>query len=93
MVRRTHDGGGKGMFTSRVSSQTIARFLCFQASTMIFKKSPVSKIWFNTFNSVVLIDDSQQFGKTSAINENIFENLSKTLLETWHHFLLTKLNI
>ena len=93
MVRRTHDGGGKGMFTSRVSSQTIARFLCFQASTMIFKKRPVSKIWFNTFNSVVLIDDSQQFEKTSAINENIFENLSKTLLETWHHFLLTKLNI
>ena len=56
------------------------------------EKSPVSKIWFNTFNSVVLIDDIQQFEKTSAINENIFENLSKTLLETWHHFLLTKLN-
>ena len=39
---------------------------------MIFTKKPCKQ---DLINSLDFNDDSQQFEKTSAINENIFENL------------------
>ena len=47
-------------------------FCVVRAITMIFTKKPCKQ---DLINSLDFNDDSQQFEKTSAINENIFENL------------------